>query len=201
PENPADEPVDEPEELADEPADEPETPADELASEEAAEPVVDTEDQADQPVYRADDDEDDDSALDELEDLIDFLLDFFDGIEYWAKARKIAKNAEQGFDILVTPDGSSWEKVVGDGLNDPYNYGARTFTRFNDELYVGTANPYFGAQLWKVTGEGTEPEDVTPPPTGDPYDAMKWIFVLLGSTAVLVPTVRVTYRRRKTFSE
>ncbi|MBQ7703122.1 MAG: hypothetical protein IJT40_01975 [Firmicutes bacterium] len=113
----------------------------------------------------AEGDEEEETELDQIEELIDFLLDFFDGIEYWAKARDLAKNAEQGFDIFVTEDGESWDKIVGDGLVDPYNYGARTFTRLNDELYVGTANPYYGAQLWKVTGEGTigEPEVVTPP--------------------------------------
>ena len=84
--------------------------------------------------------------------LIDWLLSMFDveGLEYWAKARALVQNAESGFDIFVTEDGKHWDVLVRNGLEDPYNYGARTFTVCNNELYVGTANPYYGAQLWKV---------------------------------------------------
>ncbi len=87
--------------------------------------------------------------------MIDWLLKTIDveGLGYWAQARSLAKNAESGFDIFVTEDGDSWEEVVRDGLEDPFNYGARTFTICNDELYVGTANPYYGAQLWKVENQ------------------------------------------------
>ena len=92
-------------------------------------------------------------VLRKVQALADWLLKAVDveGLGYLSKARALAKNAESGFDILVTEDGVSWEKIVGDGCSDPYNYGARTFTICNDELYVGTANPYYGAQLWKLT--------------------------------------------------
>ncbi len=53
--------------------------------------------------------------------------------------------------IFVTGNGEHWEPVVRDGLGDPRNYGARTFTVFQGALYIGTANPYYGAQLWKIT--------------------------------------------------
>lgn len=84
--------------------------------------------------------------------LVDQLLGLFDveGLRYWAKARALVENADQGFDIFVTEDGETWDAIVRDGLNDPYNYGARTFTICSGELYVGTANPYYGAQLWKI---------------------------------------------------
>ena len=91
--------------------------------------------------------------------MIDWLLRTIDteGLRYWAKARALVRNGEGGFDILVTDDGEAWETVVRDGLGDPYNYGARTFAEYDGELYVGTANPYYGAQLWKITynGDGT----------------------------------------------
>ena len=86
------------------------------------------------------------------EAMIDWLMNALEGVEYWAKARELVTNAEQGFDILTTKDGENWEAIVRDGLQDPYNYGARTFTILNNELYVGTANPYYGAQLWKIEG-------------------------------------------------
>ena len=80
------------------------------------------------------------------------LLSLFDveGLKYWIGARKIVRNAKSGFDIFCTNDGEYWDTLVQDGLGDPYNYGARTFTICSGELYVGTANPYYGAQLWKI---------------------------------------------------
>ena len=96
------------------------------------------------------------ARLEQAKEMIDWLREYFDieGLEYWAGARAIAKNAESGFDIFVTEDGENWEVVTDNGLDDPYNYGARTFTVCNNELYVGTANPYYGAQLWKIGGDG-----------------------------------------------
>ena len=93
--------------------------------------------------------------LQKIRDKIDYLLSCFDveGLQYWSMARALVNNTQRGFDIFVTEDGESWEAIVRDGAHDPYNYGARTFTICNDELYVGTANPYYGAQLWKITEE------------------------------------------------
>ena len=93
--------------------------------------------------------------------IIDELLASFDveGLTYWAEARKLVRNAEHGFDLFVTEDGESWEALVRDGFEDPYNYGARTFTVCNGELYVGTANPYYGAQLWQVCDRGHDWEE------------------------------------------
>ena len=86
-------------------------------------------------------------------EMIQWLLKYFDvdGLIYWAKARALVKKADKGFDLFVTDDGTDWERITDDGLGDPYNYGARTFTICNNELYIGTANPYYGAQLWKLT--------------------------------------------------
>ena len=73
-------------------------------------------------------------------------------------ARTLVNDAERGFDVFVTEDGERWDAIVRDGAHDSYNYGARTFTVCNDELFVGTANPYYGAQLWKIVPpeEGNE---------------------------------------------
>ena len=100
--------------------------------------------------------------------MVDWMLTLADveGLEYIVKARNLAKNTAQGFDILVTEDGQNWKRIVDNGLNDPYNYGARTFTICNDELYVGTANPYYGAQLWKITDNAVKaPAAVVTKPT------------------------------------
>ena len=89
----------------------------------------------------------------EVVSLLNWLVAAVDveGLQYWAMARALVDREERGFDLFVTSDGEQWEAVVRDGLGDPYNYGARTFTIFDDALYIGTANPYFGAQLWRVS--------------------------------------------------
>ena len=102
----------------------------------------------------------------EARQMVDWMADAFDivGLAYWSRVRKIVNEAESGFDIFVTGDGEDWEKIVGNGSDDPYNYGARTFTICNDELYVGTANPYYGGQIWKIT-EKMRPATVVKEPT------------------------------------
>ncbi len=55
-----------------------------------------------------------------------------------------------GFDLYSTCDGQVWWPETLNGFNDPYNYGARTL--FTDphtgDLYLGTANPFYGCQVW-----------------------------------------------------
>ena len=93
------------------------------------------------------------SAPERLSELVDRLLASADaeGLQYLAMARALVEHAEGGFDLFVTEDGEHWEPVVRDGLGSSRNYGARTFTVFQGALYIGTANPYYGAQLWKIT--------------------------------------------------
>lgn len=57
-----------------------------------------------------------------------------------------------GFDLYVTEDGVNWSAVTRNGFGDPYNYGGRTLKSTSEGLFVGTANPFWGAQVWKVTG-------------------------------------------------
>jgi hypothetical protein len=57
----------------------------------------------------------------------------------------------QGFDLYATTDGINWDPVTQDGFGDPYNYGGRTLKSTPEGLFVGTANPFWGAQVWKVT--------------------------------------------------
>ncbi|MDO4805077.1 MAG: MBG domain-containing protein [Lachnospiraceae bacterium] len=91
-------------------------------------------------------------ALEKIRKLLEAVD--LEGLRYWIKAREVVRNAEHGFDLLVTEDSENWQKITGDGLEDRYNYGARTFTICDEELYLGTANPYYGAQLWSIGGEG-----------------------------------------------
>lgn len=103
-----------------------------------------------------------DKLIDEIGDVV-----FYFGTNYYIK------NSTKGFDLLVSEDGVNFEVVTNDGFCDPSNHGVRTLTSADDgtTLYVGTANPYFGAQMWKLVG-GTpapnpNPEELPEAPTED----------------------------------
>lgn len=92
---------------------------------------------------------------------------FYFGTNYYIK------NSTKGFDLLVTEDGVNFEVVTNDGFCDEDNHGVRTLTSADEgaTLFVGTANPYFGAQMWKLVG-GTpapnpNPEELPEAPTED----------------------------------
>ncbi len=56
-----------------------------------------------------------------------------------------------GFDVYVTSDGVDWEPVTRDGFGDQYNYGGRTLKSAGEAgLFVGTANPFYGCQVWML---------------------------------------------------
>lgn len=61
--------------------------------------------------------------------------------------------ADAGFDLYASADGENWEALIIDGCADKYNYGGRTLAICNGSLYVGTANPFYGAQVWEYLSE------------------------------------------------
>jgi len=57
----------------------------------------------------------------------------------------------KGFDIYTSKDGCHFSPVILDGLDDPNNYGGRTlYVTCENQLYLGTANPFHGTEVWKV---------------------------------------------------
>lgn len=40
--------------------------------------------------------------------------------------------------------------VTDNGFGDPFNHGLRIFCDTDDYMVVGTANPFYGTQLWRV---------------------------------------------------
>jgi hypothetical protein len=56
-----------------------------------------------------------------------------------------------GFDLYSTKDGVAWRLESEDGFEDPWNYGVRSFATdtATGDLYLGTANPFFGCQVWR----------------------------------------------------
>ncbi|MBQ8539305.1 MAG: dockerin type I repeat-containing protein [Ruminococcus sp.] len=56
--------------------------------------------------------------------------------------------SERGFDLLVSNDGVNFDVITRDGMGDPYNHGCRVFAITDNGLCIGTANPFFGTQVW-----------------------------------------------------
>lgn len=65
------------------------------------------------------------------------------------------KDSVRGFDCYVTEDGEHFETITTDGLGDPYNHGLRVFAETDRGLCIGTANPFYGTQLWRMNEVST----------------------------------------------
>jgi len=76
--------------------------------------------------------------------------------------RQANPNNPPGFDLYVTEDGVNIQPITRNGgfgelfggTGDRYNYGARTLVSASDgNLYLGTANPFKGCQVWRINIE------------------------------------------------
>jgi hypothetical protein len=70
-----------------------------------------------------------------------------------------------GADLWKTEDGIIWEPVTLNGCDNPNNYGFRTMV--GGSLYLGTANPFQGLEVWQA------PPIVPPPVGGEAYPVNK----------------------------
>lgn len=75
----------------------------------------------------------------------------WDGLKMYAYISDMVKNDKWGFDMLRTSDGKTFEVVTNDGFGDKYNYGGRSMVATEYGLYIGTANPFYGAQLYRLS--------------------------------------------------
>lgn len=66
-------------------------------------------------------------------------------------ALKAYNDNPAGFDLYSTANGVDFTPVTRDGFGDKFNYGGRTIKPTENGLYVGTANPFYGGQVWKVS--------------------------------------------------
>jgi hypothetical protein len=60
----------------------------------------------------------------------------------------IAFKPNAGADLYKTQDGKTWYCVNVDGFGKANNYGFRTMASAGGKLFVGTANPYDGLEVW-----------------------------------------------------
>ncbi len=119
-----------------------------------------------------------------LKDQLDKLVNALsrDNLRAFGVVLSYLCTAERGFDMYTTSDGIHFQTITTNGFGDPYNHGCRVFaTGENDSwMVIGTANPFYGTQLWKMRTqtvtpedpkpedpkpEGPKPEDPTPTPT------------------------------------
>lgn len=108
-------------------------------------------------------------------DLVEFCTKVdWDGLRMYAYIVRLLKNNTWGFDMLKTSDGENFEVVTDSGFNDKYNYGGRSLVATDAGLYIGTANPFYGAQLWRLSAKSettTDPSDpADPTDPSDPAD-------------------------------
>lgn len=64
------------------------------------------------------------------------------------------RNNVRGFDMMVSENGVDFECITRDGLGDNHNQGLRSFAVSDDEknpwMCIGTANPFYGTQIWRL---------------------------------------------------
>lgn len=110
---------------------------------------------------------------DSVKQLLDKLVGALtkDNMVAFGKILKYLSTAERGFDMYVTSDGINFQAVTTNGFGDPYNHGLRAFATGDDWMVIGTANPFYGTQLWELReehatvtpGESSNPTDITNP--------------------------------------
>lgn len=69
----------------------------------------------------------------------------------FVKCAAYMNTAERGFDIFTLDSNLNVKTVTTNGFGDPYNHGCRTFAVTDDNLIVGTANPFYGTQIWTLS--------------------------------------------------
>lgn len=69
----------------------------------------------------------------------------------FVKCAAYMSTAERGFDIFTLDSNLNVKTVTTNGFGDPYNHGCRTFAITDDNLIVGTANPFYGTQIWTLS--------------------------------------------------
>lgn len=92
------------------------------------------------------------AALDKAvyDDLIHNFVYYF-GCNYYAQ------QSENGFDLLVSKDGVNFDAITRDGFGDGSNHGLRTICSTENGVYMGTANPFYGTQLWRMYSAEDKP--------------------------------------------
>ena len=77
-------------------------------------------------------------------------------LKAYAKSLPYLAKSKRGFNLFEITDRSAANEgvtvgtVTDNGFGDPFNHGLRIFCDTDDYMVVGTANPCYGTQLWRV---------------------------------------------------
>ena len=77
-------------------------------------------------------------------------------LKAYAKSLPYLAKSKRGFNLFEITDRSAANEgvtvgtVTDNGFGDPFNPGLRIFCDTDDYMVVGTANPFYGTQLWRV---------------------------------------------------
>ena len=117
-----------------------------------------------------------------IQKILDELLDDekMHKMQSLLRCLKVTSTAERGFDMVVTEDGIHFDIISRDGMGDPHNHGLRVFAVSDDLenpwMTFGTANPFYGTQIWRLQNDDLvipgpadpDPEPETPGPNPNP---------------------------------
>ena len=109
-----------------------------------------------------------DDIISEIEEILSIIN--INNIKCYFAINEYCKNATKGFDLLVSEDGVNFQVITRDGFNDKYNHGLRTFQATEEGLFLGTANPFYGTQLWLLKDKDSFVEDDNNENPGDEND-------------------------------
>ena len=122
----------------------------------------------------------------------DMLLSFatYDNVLAILESVDYMSTSVAGFDLYEIeeqPDGGvTIRTITNNGFGDRYNHGLRIFAKTTDYLLIGTANPFYGTQLWRRAN--TDPNPFVDVHEGDYfYDSVMWA-VEQGITNGTTPT-------------
>ena len=94
-----------------------------------------------------------------VRDAVDAVFAALDGMAYdelihnfvyYFGCNYYARQAQKGFDLLVSTDGINFDAITRNGFGDSANHGLRTICSTEYGVFLGTANPFNGTQLWRM---------------------------------------------------
>ena len=106
-------------------------------------------------------------ALNTLFDALDTVYydDTIHNFVYYYGVNYYAQYCEPGFDLLVSKDGVNFDAITRDGFGSEKNHGLRTIGSTEQGVYLGTANPFQGTQLWRMFSDRDLKLDIDPTAT------------------------------------
>lgn len=124
---------------------------------------------------------------DNIKSMYEMLISFTtsENLGYLKTCLNYMKDSEAGFDFYAInqdKDGNvNVSTLTTNGFGDRYNHGLRIITETPGYMVIGTANPFYGAQVWRTKVDNIKPTDPDPKPTPDS-----------GSTSTTEPGIETT---------